>query len=1223
MKLHGYSISSTMTLTLLYACATLQGLPLATAGNSEQANSTTYYVRGKDTNSSLCPADVEIGHCQTLDFYAENGRFTSHRSFVFLSGTHQLSQEVILRGITGLSMVGVQGSTNCSIICTTASAGFAFFDVTFLHISDLNIHNCGIHKQDFQLAAALIIKDSTNASLNRLVVTNTTGGYGLITINTHDLLSITNSIFAYNKNDSHWEGGNTRIIFSVCEDFEPKFVVIKNTTFHHGYQYYRVFREVGCGGLTIEFNCYNVKVSVEDSEASYNTAYFGGNIDVVFGLLTNNSLRLHNVTSTHGMGGRGTGLFITIKQNVGIDDEYSCDTHMCSAMENVLLNFSNLHFNRNQKSAFIIEDNSYPGTVCVNQYAVIKDSVFLENSSPAWWGGSAVRLAYSPLSPAVKDFAILYTTFTNCTFSGHFKNSHRMDLIASVMYFELVKNVTIENCSIGNNNMSGIQAYSSNVHFKGSTNIFRNTNYYGGGLLLLQNSFMFMSLGTTINFCDNHAVTVGGALFSDFDLQIPTKSPCFYQLDISGPSANNNLISTIKVNFQNNTSGLAGSAIFGGRINSCYSYRHSYVSKLFEKVFKINNTVNDPSAITSDPYYVCFCIDESRLPNCAVGSHNVSVFPGDNFQVSAATVGSSREGTIPGVVHSQFIKSYQNTSFGYLQAAQNSVGRYCSTLNFTIYSLDPSVSFYLSTDKLSFFSLFVFDSKIVTVTFLDCPPGFEVHFSSGRPKCDCEKQLQIHDDSIQCLITSQVIVPPPGSWVGYYNTSTPDTVVRGALFHRYCPYNYCHSNQSYISLNNTDMQCSSNRSGIMCGECQKGLSLTLGRNKCVKCSSISLLFIIVFALAGVALVVLLFVLRLTVTEGSINGLIFYMNVLKMNQALLLPGNETNFLSVFTAWMNLDLGIDLCFYDGMDSIAKTFLQFVFPAYIWLLVILVIVLAKRFRFISNLVGQRAVQVLATLLLLSYTKLQRVIVTSLTYTTLLYPEGSIHYAWLYDGNINYLEGRHIALFVAAIVCFILLILPYTILLTFFKFFQACSDKKLMPWMNNLKPVIDAYAGPYKDNLRFWTGFLLFSRTVLIVTLTLNWTASPDYNLFAAALEAIILIMIVGSLGGIYKYSLYNFLETFCYFNVAAVALILLYNKEHQYAILNGSMGVSFFIFLVVIFIHLFKYTPIRLCVSCIRRRFTEDEANRGNDEDLLFDDRYEAVVESDEDELKDTVG
>ncbi len=1204
-----------MTLALLYVCAILQGLSLGTVG-SEQTNNNTYYVQGKDTSSSLCPADVEIGHCQTLDFYAKNGCFGTHHTFIFLSGTHQLSQEVILRGTTGLSLAGVHSSTNCSIICTTISAGFAFFDVTSLHISNLNIHKCGIHKQDFQLAAALIIKDSINASLDRLFVTNTTG-YGLLTINTHGFLSITNSIFAYNRNDSHWEGGNTRIIFSACEDFEPKYVFIKNTSFHHGYQYYREFREVGCGGLTIEFNCYNVKVSIEDSEASYNAAYFGGNIDVAFGLLTNNSLRLHNVTSTHGMVGRGTGLFITIKNNVGIDDEYSCGTQMCSAMENVLLNFSSLHFHRNQKSAFIIEDNSYPGTTCVNQYAVIKDSVFVENSSPVWWGGAAVRLAYSPLSNVVQDFELLHMTFTNCTFSGHYKNGNNMNFIASVMYFELVKNVTIEDCSIGNNNMSGIQAYSSNVHFKGSTNIFRNTNSYGGGLLLLQNSFMFMSRGTIINFLENHAMTVGGALFSDFDLQIPTKSPCFYQLDISGSSADNNLISTIKVNFQNNTSGLAGSAIFGGRINSCFSYRHSYVNNVFEKVFKIKNTVNDPSAITSDPYYVCFCLDESSLPNCAVGSHNVSVFPGDNFQVSAATVGSSREGTIPGVVHSQFIKSYPNTSFGYLQAAQNSIGRYCSTLNFTIYSLEQSVSFYLTTDKLSFFSLYVFDSKIITVTLLDCPPGFELYLSSGRPKCDCEKQLQIHD-SIQCLITSQMIVPPPGSWVGYYNSSNPDTVVRGALFHRYCPYNYCHSNQSYISLNNTDMQCSSNRSGRMCGECQKGLSLTLGRNECAKCSSVSLLFIIVFALAGVVLVVLLFVLRLTVTEGSINGLIFYVNVLKMNQALLLPGKKTNFLSVFTAWMNLDVGIDLCFYDGMDSIAKTFLQFVFPAYIWLLVILVIVLANRFRFISNLVGQRAVQVLATLLLLSYTKLQRVIVTSLTYTTLVYPDGSIHYAWLYDGNINYLEGRHIALFAAAIVCFLLLILPYTILLTFFKFFQACSDKKLMSWMNNLKPVIDAYAGPYKDNLRFWTGFLLLSRTVLIFTLTLNWTASPDYNLFAAALEAIILIMIVGSLGGIYKYSLYNFLESFCYFNVAAVALILLYNKDYQYAILNGSMGVSFFIFVVVIFIHLFKYTPIRSCAACIRRKFTKDEVNRENDEDLLFDDRYE----SDEDELKDTV-
>lgn len=1212
-----------MVLRLLIVCAVLQGLFISRSIAADNCSITYYYV--KPVNAS-CPAEVQLSHCQTIDFYAKNLTFQSNRTFLFLNGTHTLSQDVIVENAERLSLIGVQNYENCSIICTALSGGFAFFDVTSLHISYLHIYNCGIHKQEYSpLAAAILIKGSRNASLDQLVVTNTTGGYGLVTLNTHDFLSVTNSNFSYGKNSTEWEGGNMRIIFSVCEDNEPKHVYIKGTAIHHGYEYYRVFREVGCGGLTIEISCYNVKVHIEDSQLSHNTGYFGGNIFVVFGMLTNNTLWLNNVSSTHGKTidiGRGGGLLIFIKKNIGVQDTISCGTHSCLAATNTLLNFSKLYFYQNEMSAFVINDASYPGTKCVTQYAVIKDSVFMKNSSPLWWAGAAVRLAYSPLSQAVKKFAIIHATFKNCSFTAHFGAGHDEQFVSSVLYFEMVEKVTIEDCSIGKNNISGIQAYTSNVHFKGHVNIFRNTNYYGSGLLLLENSFMILTGDTTINFYENHAVTVGGGIFSDFNLQIPTKSPCFYQLDISGNTPAKNFINSINVNFINNTAGLAGSATFGGRIDECYTYQHSYVTHIFHDVFKINNTEEDPSAITSEPYFVCFCLHSKRLPDCTVNAHNVTLFPGENFQISATTVGSSRQGIIQGVVHSKFTKSYPNTSFGSLQAAQNSAQKYCSTFNYTIYSLEREVSYFLSTDKISFFSLYKLDSKIVHVTFLDCPPGFELHSFSGKPKCDCEKQLQT--DNIQCLITGQLILPPLGSWIGYYNNSF-NSNVSGALFHRYCPYSYCHSNESYVQLNDTDRQCSSNRSGILCGECQSGLSLTLGRNECAKCSNITLLFVLVFGFAGICLVVLLFFLRLTVTEGSINGLIFYANVLKMNQAFLLPKNETNFLSVFIAWMNLDLGIDLCFYDGMDSIAKTFLQFAFPVYIWLLVVLVIVLANRFRFIAELVGERAVQVLATLLLLSYTKLQRVIVTAMTYTTLSYPDNSTHYVWLYDGNVRYFHGRHTTLFAAALVCFVLFIIPYTILLTFFKIFQRCSDRKVMSWINKLKPVFDAYAGPYKDKFRFWTGFLILTRTILILALTFNWEASPDYNLFVAAMVTTILIMIVSSFGGIYKNKLYNVFETFCYFNVAALALVLLYRKEAtKYAALNGSMGLAFALFVIVTCVHLLKHTPFRSCKTLLERKHlnNNNDVNRSFD-DLLFDrDENASLNENGQRELVDTI-
>ena len=81
-------------------------------------------------------------------------------------------------------------------------------------------------------------------------------------------------------------------------------------------------------------------------------------------------------------------------------------------------------------------------------------------------------------------------------------------------------------------------------------------------------------------------------------------------------------------------------------------------------------------------------------------------------------------------------------------------------------------------------------------------------------------------------------------------------------------------------------------------------------------------------------------------------------------------------SVFVAWLNLDLGIEACFYEGMDAYGQTWLQYLFPAYIWVLVILIILAGRQSKRLASVFGGNAVQVLASLLLLSYTKLQRII-------------------------------------------------------------------------------------------------------------------------------------------------------------------------------------------------------------------------------------------------------
>ena len=94
------------------------------------------------------------------------------------------------------------------------------------------------------------------------------------------------------------------------------------------------------------------------------------------------------------------------------------------------------------------------------------------------------------------------------------------------------------------------------------------------------------------------------------------------------------------------------------------------------------------------------------------------------------------------------------------------------------------------------------------------------------------------------------------------------------------------------------------------------------------------------ALAGIVLVILLLICKLTVALGTISGLIFYANIIAVNQSVFFPFRDINFLlavlKVFIAWLNLDLGIETCYYDGMDAYTRTWLQFIFPVYIWVLV-----------------------------------------------------------------------------------------------------------------------------------------------------------------------------------------------------------------------------------------------------------------------------------------------
>ena len=161
-----------------------------------------------------------------------------------------------------------------------------------------------------------------------------------------------------------------------------------------------------------------------------------------------------------------------------------------------------------------------------------------------------------------------------------------------------------------------------------------------------------------------------------------------------------------------------------------------------------------------------------------------------------------------------------------------------------------------------------------------------------------------------------------------------------------------------------------------------GLSVALGSRRCLCCSNKYLSLLFPIALAGVALVFAIKTLDITVSGGYINSLTLYFNIVHSVWIVVRSQGRNSVLTIIVFWINLDLGIETCFFDGLTNYWKNWLQFLFPLYIWALSGAIIVLARYSNRLTTVIGSNAISVLATLFLLSYNKLLRVCIAKLVF-------------------------------------------------------------------------------------------------------------------------------------------------------------------------------------------------------------------------------------------------
>ena len=508
-------------------------------------------------------------------------------------------------------------------------------------------------------------------------------------------------------------------------------------------------------------------------------------------------------------------------------------------------------------------------------------------------------------------------------------------------------------------------AYSDSRYTGARLNFTRNTAKLGGGMSLEANArvnvlkndkiYQISRVDTnSIIFTANQANYGGGLYVDDTTYSgictYSSRRYCFLQvLAMYNTMSDIYLHEYLKmqtISFSQNYANQLGSSVYGGLLDRCAVSQFAEVqlnvdyttnqSGINYSNFKLISNISDTS-VSSLPINVCLCSNE-RI-NCT-HNHHVEVKKGETFTVSVVAVDQ-----IGQVVNGTIQTSLNFTESGLAEGQlTRDISAQCTDMMFNVVSPHSSeqLILYASNGPCKDAEL---STRKIEIHFLpcSCPIGFQVsRMNDTNCTCECHSDIKQYAEHCDSYSGSFTKTSQSRAWIFHIN-NTERSRITGFVIYSNCPYDYCHTFPLLINLNEpngADAHCDFNRSSTLCGSCQPGLSLSLGSSLCLSCPDYwpALLIAVTIAgfLAGIAMVVFLLALNMTVAIGTLNGLIFYANILYANKTLLLQHQGINFMSVFVSWLNLDLGIDTCYFPGMDTYVKTWLQLVFPTYIFLLV-----------------------------------------------------------------------------------------------------------------------------------------------------------------------------------------------------------------------------------------------------------------------------------------------
>lgn len=1099
---------------------------LLLAASLLQVNCVNIYYIHPDQNLS-----DNITHRTLQEFINDTGVTSPYvgqygNSKLLLSpGIHFLQSDFVICNATNFIMHG----NDSKIYCEVTSLGITFINVTNISLSNIEVINCG---KDYTLQSdrkgsinsisksAFYFNQCTDVNLRRVSIKVHSGINGIIAININafrrsktsrsvfqDITITANCI----HKTSPWPSSG--IFFYYHNHHNP--VVLQNCVVElSNYKYKTTGSCQDLYALNIATNqtLFNVSINVFNTNFDHlNNASVLNYQGESCGALIKSFLKFVNCSITHNQGNNHLNLFFITISNHGYSfssSRYNVNNDCNKKIS--IIGFTNCAFarNSNMKSIlYILLQNSLSANVLID----IRGSNFTgNNDTQIITVKSKVKILWQLTHYIILMNVRILSNRHNTL--GHSLISSANGLI-KLLHYVIIKNNAYHKALI--------RLYFSVLRFDGYSEFSSNYVYFV--LDTTKTSYCLLKEHAKINVTKNFVYFV---MSEPYVLNDELKPICPFQF-VSNQTdlENESILANYHIDFTDNTYAapkyyVEESKLYYGNCtwlkDTAFSSTNSL--KVFEKV--ITETMKYETNITL--LTICPCVTYS-VYNCSQ-RYIGTVSPGQTLTIKLRL-------TTAQPLSTTLIKSFTRTKnipeacqlLNAFEIEQVHHNLKCHEHNFTIWSEESECELYLSVDKIT---------ETLYVKLSACPAGFVL--CTVKKTCNCDRMLYPYIAS--CNLNDETVLRLANGWIFAYKVNEKYEY----KISKRCPYDYCVPHPSHLKLSMPDSQCQFHRTGLLCGQCQLGLSTVFGSSQCKQCSNLYLFIIIPIAIAGVVLVMFLFTFNITVTNGIINTFIFYVNIISINYSLLFP--ECHSIDcLLLSLSNLDLGFEVCFYNGMDDYAKGLLQLAFPFYLIFIAFALIISSRYSAKIQRLTSQRALPILATLFLLSYTKfLLTVCQVLFFYSEIIHlPSKHAKVVWSLDVSVPLFGVRFLIAFLICLVIFIILL--------YFNFLLLFARKLLrFKCISTFKPLLDAYFGPYKDKHYYWTGLQLILRAIFFSLSALH----RNVNLTSGIIVLGIALCLQGLLRP-FKSRYKNIQETFVLFNLQAVYALALYSNSDRASI------------------------------------------------------------------------